>query len=93
MMKQAAVSVSTWQKPILTHEGKKRLGSSGLRASPLPLPHLEVVGGKLQHVPESITDDLRLLLKNHTLIVQRFYDLRLDLQLNVRTWNQSLVGK
>lgn len=44
------------------------------------MTHLEVIGGELQHVPESIADDLRLPLKNHIFIVQRFYDLRLDLQ-------------
>lgn len=57
------------------------------------LSHLEVVGGKLQHVPQSIADDLRLPLKNHVLVVQRFYDLRLDLQENTRTRGQPPAGK
>lgn len=53
------------------------------------MSYLEVICGELQHVPENITDDLCLPLKNHTLIVQRLYDFGLHLKQKIRTLDQQ----
>lgn len=44
------------------------------------MSNLEVVRGELQHVPQDVADDLGLPLQDHGLVVQRLYDLRLDLK-------------
>lgn len=52
--------------------------------------YLKVLQGELQHVSEDITEDLRLPLHQHILIVQRLDHLRLHLQKTDETncyWN------
>lgn len=48
------------------------------------MSNLEVVRGELQHVPQNVTDDLGLPLQDHSLVVQRLYDLWLDLKQKIR---------
>lgn len=60
--------------------------------TPENMSHLEVVCGELQHVPQNITDDLGLPLQNHTLVVQRLYDLGLYLKVKSREADQEVVS-